>query len=364
MTINCSLYCNDETFLTFLNRFQITKGSHSRSEDMIESLVSCLSCLRPEAEIRQLVQILTTESEDTDRGISVQTESLMHVGSEFEYGRHNDMYFFNSESIVGLFMALSKALNIRILVICGRLPLRILHKDQFVLQFNYGDENSSKIVIGLVGLTILHKLNQPDSDSPIWNRLLIESHNISETLLRNISDDLNQGVDSLDSPNIANEDAGPVETVIPRTVNASNHNLHNVTIAEFIQNNSSNIARNRLKIEDTAYFCRDRLDFNQSSSNDFSNESITELNHLFDIDGVFGYHNWENSEYFKGDVIFTGEPQFNFVRQEKVFKQLFIRSRISLIENLIFFKIGTSIGSKNIIYDIFFAGILSENNNN
>lgn len=194
MAINCSRYCNEESFLSLLNRFRIIKGSHSRTEDGIESLVTCLSCLKPEPEIRRLIEILTTESEDSDRVVNIHTSSLMHVGSEFEYGPHNNMYFFNSNSIVGLLMALSNALDIRIFVICGSLPLRILHKDEFVLQFNYGEESSSKIVIGLVGLTIFHKLNQPEDESITWDTLIRESKEITESMLNFLSSDLNRDI--------------------------------------------------------------------------------------------------------------------------------------------------------------------------
>lgn len=152
MAINCNRYCNDETFMNLLNRFRITKGSHSRKEDVMDSLIACLSCVKPEAEIRNLIDILTTESNGRDRGITIETESLMHSGSEFEYGIHNNMFFFNSRSIVGLLMALSNALNLNIFVVCSSLPLRILHKGDRVLNFNFGEERSIKVVIGLVGM--------------------------------------------------------------------------------------------------------------------------------------------------------------------------------------------------------------------
>lgn len=155
MAITCSRYCNDELFLTILNRFQITKGPHSNSEDVFEALVSCLVSLRSEEEIRGIIEKLTVENPTTSRNVSIHTESLMHLGSEFEYGCHNNMFFHNSKSIIGLLMALSNALNLRIFVICGHLPLRILHKDEYVLQFNFGDASADGIIIGLVGLTLL-----------------------------------------------------------------------------------------------------------------------------------------------------------------------------------------------------------------
>lgn len=253
MTINCSRYCNDEAFMAHLNRFRITKGSHSRTEDSIESLVSCLSCLKPEAEIRRLIDILTTESEVSDRGISIHTDSLMHVGSEFEYGRHNDMYFFNSKSIVGLLMALSNALDIRIYIICGSLPLRILHKDEFILQFNYGEESSSKIVIGLVGLTIFHKLNQPDDESNTWDTLLRESKEITESMLNLLSSDLNRDIVFPNPQNSVQSDLGSEEPVIPPPVPTTDPNIQNVTILDFIQTHSTEVRGKKMKIENSAY---------------------------------------------------------------------------------------------------------------
>jgi hypothetical protein len=148
--------------MSILNRLRIIKDTHSRTEDTLESRIKSFSAQRPETEIREIIDALTTENEFGNSGISISIESLMHAGSEFEYGRHNGMYFNNSKSVLGLLMALSNALNITIFVICGRLPLRILHKDEFVLKFNFGETDSSKIVIGLVGLSIFHKLKQPE----------------------------------------------------------------------------------------------------------------------------------------------------------------------------------------------------------
>lgn len=364
MAINCCRYCNDGIFINRLNRFRIEKGPHSRTEDALDSLIACLSCVKPEAEIRDLVEKLTTESEESDRGITIHTESLMNVGSEFEYGLHNNMYLFNSRSIVGLLMALSNALNLKIFVFCGRLPMKILHQNTYVLQFNYGNENATKVAIGLVGLTIFHKLNQPEDGSSIWDALIDDSFNVSETMLQILTPETSPDVNipNTQSPEISEDGADepiirpPVPETGPNTV------ISNVKILDFIQCNTTQVQGNRIRIESSAYNSTDRIDFNSSSASEFDNEPIAELNHLFDIDGLFCFHDWENSHLFKGDVVFLREPLFNQSKPEKTFKRLLSRTRNSVVNDTVFFKIGVSTGDKNIVYDLFFAAIMPENN--
>lgn len=361
MTINCSRYCNDELFMSILNRLRIIKDTHSRTEDTLESLIKSFSAQRPETEIREIIDALTTENEFGNSGISISIESLMHAGSEFEYGRHNGMYFNNSKSVLGLLMALSNALNITIFVICGRLPLRILHKDEFVLKFNFGETDSSKIVIGLVGLSIFHKLKQPEEDSSTWDALFSDSREITELLLESLSTNPNRDIFIPAAESLETDERDPIETVITPQAPSTDRNVRITTISDFIQSHSSELQGKRMKIDNSAYDCTDRLDFDASSSTEFGTEPITELNFLFDIDGFFGFHEWNENDVFKGDVVISNSPEFDCVKEEANFKRLLSSSQNEQVNHLVFFKIGVSTGIKSIIFDVCFAGIISEN---
>lgn len=209
--MNCTRFCTEEKFVSQLNNFRIAKGPHARSEDAAESLISCISEILPEAEVRRNVMALMTENSSGNSIISTEADSLMRTGSEFEFGRHDGMYFFNSRSILGMLMAISNIMNIKIYVICGRLPLKRLHRNEKVLLFENGSENPIKIVIGLIGLTICHKLKQPGHESSIWTSLEHECRKVDYNYLDSISPG---EVTITGTSQLENEEPGSEEPII------------------------------------------------------------------------------------------------------------------------------------------------------
>lgn len=356
ITMNCSRFCSENHFVSQLNRFRIAKGSHARSEDVVESLITCISEIRPEADVRRIFTALVGESNPGDNTLSTEADSLMHAGSEFEYGRHRSMYFFNSKSVLGLFMAISNMLNIKLFVICGRLPLKKLRQNDEVLMFHNGSEDSVKLVVGLVGLNICHRLKQPEADSVIWDSLENYSKAINYDILDSIAQNQVEAV-VRGNHGLENEEPGSEEVnVASDSVNPINEDTEALTIDSFIALNSEIIDGHKLKVQSSAYTCRDRIDFVETSREHFRTNPISELNYLVDIDGVFGIHNWTNQRVFHGDVNFGKIPSFECKREESNFKRLFVRSYNVALDDIIFFKIGTVSANRGVIYDVFFAG--------
>lgn len=364
MSINCSRYCNDELFMSHLNRLRISKDSHCRTEDSLETLISCLSTRCREASVREIVNALTTEREEGHSAINVDIDSLMFLGSQFEYGNHSGMYFNNSKSVLGLLMALSRALNLTIFLICGSLPLRIIHKDKYILRFNHSEQPSQKVVIGLVGLSIFHLLKQPEENSSTWEILLRDSKEISESLFEALSRESFIEDDIFVSDNFEEEimeRRQPKDSRISINGSSINENIEKSSILDFIDFHSSEVVDKRIKIDDSAYDCRERIDFDCSSANDFLNNPISELNFLFDIDGFFGFSEWNDSGAFKGDVVLSNIPEFECKKEERTCKQLLSTNLNVSVDNMVFFKIGVSIGVKNMFFDVCFSAILAEN---
>ena len=362
--MNCTRFCTDEKFVSQLNHFRIAKGPHARSEDAAESLISCISEIIPEVEVRRNIMALVIENNSGDSIISTDADSLMHAGSEFEFGRHDGMYFFNSRSILGLLMAISNVMNIKIYVICGRLPLKRLHKNEKVLLFENGSETATKMVIGLIGLTIFHKLQQPGHDSSIWTSLDQNCRKVNYEYLDSFSTENANEITVPRTSRLENEEPGSEEPIIEPIARNNVGGLRNVSIENFISANSEVIAGQKIKIFDSAYNCQERIDFILSSTEQFSGNRISELNFLIDIDAYFGFHYWENSTVFHGDVIFNRAPTFDCKREEGNFKSLYASSLNIVLGNIMFLKIGLSSGNKNIIYDIFFCGIFEQNYEN
>lgn len=347
--------------MSHLNRLRISKDSHCRSEDTIETLIKVLSTRFRELLIREIVHGLTTESEGSNTGISIDVDALMFSGSKFEFGKHNGMYFNNSKSVLGLLMALSKALNLTIFVICGRMPLKVLHNNNRVLKFNFGEADSQKIVIGLVGLSIFHGLKQPEEDSETWNVMFRESMNITDDLLESLISESNRRLDIPASENIEREDHGPVETSVSLEVPSRDENVGTTSILDFINFHSTEIDEKRIEIDVSAYTSRERIGFESTSINEFRTEPISELNFLYDIDGFFAFHDWNDSAAFKGDVVLNYSPEFDCLKEERTFKQLLTSHRHQVVDNVVFFKIGLSTGIKNMIFDVCFSATISEN---
>ena len=97
-------------------------------------------------------------------------------GLDVEYGPHKALLTPLSCPNVALLAALSCLYDLDIFVVCGILPWRKFRSEanrgeRDVLRFSFGRTGSSKLVVGMVGLGIYHRLEQPVDDSVIWSTL-------------------------------------------------------------------------------------------------------------------------------------------------------------------------------------------------
>lgn len=360
--MNFSCYCNDEVFVSQISHFCVSKGPHCQSEDSIESLIRCFSENINGNEISDAVFELLNRGENSR--LSIEADQLMHKGSELEFGSHNNLYFFSSKSILGILMALSNIFNLKIFVICGRLPFKRMRGDSNVLLVDYGRQ-SSNLIIGLVGLNLFHSLKQPEPDSSIWNSLELSSFHVNDENLDNFSEkELLDHERSLSVPkfnNVENYEIGSEEIQIEELHRSNDDNhISSVSIHNFIESNIGETIGNRSKILDSAYDRAERIDVGISSRQDLLSSPISELNFLTDIDAFFAFFDWRSMFLFYGDVIISNSPSFDSKKDENNFKYLLSHTIDTVIRDVLFMKIGTSVETKNIIYDIYFCGIFNE----
>lgn len=107
MNFDCESFCSENSFVMALTRFGLFKGVHCTTENPIESLVNCLSILRPAASVINDINMLKSSS----REIPADVRSLYEQGLEIEYGLQKSLLTENSCPNIALMSSLSNLYN-------------------------------------------------------------------------------------------------------------------------------------------------------------------------------------------------------------------------------------------------------------
>ena len=173
MNFDCESICNESGFILALTRFGLVKGPHCTIENATHSLVNCLSSLRDSDDVFNDIQDLKQGS----ARIQAEARSIYNQCLDIEYGLQKILLTANSCPNISLLSSLSYLYDADLFVVCGFSVMRCLRiederrRDYDVLQFKFSRNSSNKLVIGMVGLGVFHRIEQPHTDSPIWESL-------------------------------------------------------------------------------------------------------------------------------------------------------------------------------------------------
>ena len=123
----CSLICNETSFHEALSFFRITKGSHCASDNNVFPYVSASNAL-PEVDVISAFDALVSNSDHPN--IDNLTREIYRKGVDYEFGLHKGLMRSDDRSSIGLLAAMSKMLSVEIFVVCGLMPLSMIHGGQ------------------------------------------------------------------------------------------------------------------------------------------------------------------------------------------------------------------------------------------
>lgn len=359
MSFDCPSYCFENSFLAVLSRFGLVKGHHCSDDNPKQSLLHCFSEFRPVSD----VEMILNESHAHGGQSFDEISRIYSQGLELEYGLQ--MHLITSESCpnVGLLSVLSFALNLDIYVVCGLLPMRFLRMDgnageYDVLRFKfYRNAAPTKVLVGVVGMGIFHKMEQPCEDSSIWDALLRKAIIVdNETLIINEyhSDSDFEDERGLEDDLVINLEPNlEAETISLEAINQTIEVVPRISMQEFV--------RRYLKYDDNgpsldpeAYNFPEKIDVGLTSTEDFEGQRLTRLEQIVDIDGFFGVFEWKDSSVFKGNVQMCRAPKMASPREVNGFKKLLHDSKNNSEHKGFFFKLAKCTTNFGII-DMFFA---------
>ena len=193
MSFVCANYCQDNSFLSALLRYNLIKGPHAVVESPKETLIECFASISTSQDISEKVDQII----QGDFRIARQARTAYDAGKVFEYGVQENLLTESSCPNVGLISALSCLYKLEVYVVCSKLPMRFLRingndGEYDVLKFKCFDEDSDnegeissddpplRLIIGMVAMGIYHCIVQPEPHSPTWD--LISQRAIPVTL--------------------------------------------------------------------------------------------------------------------------------------------------------------------------------------
>jgi hypothetical protein len=364
MSFDCKSFCYEKYFLVALFRFSLNKGPHSLVENPKQSLIDCFTEIGSEEDFQSFINDLYFHESQ----VLVEGRSLYAQGLELEYGLQKHLISTESCPNVAILAELSKEYNLDLYVVCGLLPLRFLRMngndgEYDVLRFNFSRIGSPiKIVIGLIGLGIYHKLEQPSGDSTIWESLSRRSIIVdNEVLLGNdIQNDFSyEDHEDHDERMMDNELAmefnAQLETETHTSQNSThgNENIPLISMQEFVERFVQNDGNGPI-LDPEAYNLHEKIDVGLTSIDDLYGQPPLIYEQVVDIDGFFGVFEWKESSVFKGNVKMCSVPKKASPRDVNSFKKLLLDSNNGSDFQGAFFKIATCSTNFGIV-DIYFS---------
>lgn len=324
MSFDCPSYCFESVFLSALSRFGLIKGPHCSDENRKQSLIDCFSEFRPAEDVENLLNGVHVDTEHHNR-------NLYDQGLELEYGLQKHLISSESCPNVSFLACLSYNFNLDIYVVCGLLPLRFLridgHNDEYdVLRFRfYRDLSPSRVVLGMIGMGIFHKIEQPSADSLIWTSLLSRSISVDNNNILfndNQSDSEYEDDRALEDELVMNFDLQlETESGSMQTISRGNENIPRISMQEFV-GRYLKYDSNGPNLHPESYNVSEKIDVELTSVEDLDDRPLTRLEQVVDIDGFFGVYDWKDYSVFKGNVKMCISPKRAGPREVNSFKKL------------------------------------------
>lgn len=303
MSFVCANYCQDNSFLSALLRYNLIKGPHVVVESPKESLIECFASISTRQDISEKVDKIIRE----DFRIPRQARTAHDAGKVFEYGVQANLLTESSCPNVALISALSCLYKLEVYVVCSKLPMRFLRIDgnngEFdVLKFKCFDEDSDseteissddpprRLIIGMVAMGIYHCIVQPENHSPTWDLISQRAIPVTlDTILRNDSesesdDELNPE-QALADELIGNEDpnlehapinVSPSGSGNDSTTDPASDSTPSISIQEYLRRFCRN-TRDGVIIDPEAYNNNFKIDVDLTSREDLRNMDLARL---------------------------------------------------------------------------------------
>lgn len=363
MSFDCPSYCYENYFLVALSRYGLIRGLHCTSENPKQCLIHCIAEFRSVLQIEHLISGLYDQS---NQGQTAE-RSLFAQGLELEYGLQKHLITSESCPNVSLLAELGKGLDLDIYVVCGLLPLRFLriegNNNEFdVLRFKFFQNDSpTKIVIGMIGLGIFHKLEQPSNDSSIWDSLSRRSIVVdNEKLIDNVIQlDLDYEDDrAMEDELIMEFDTQlEIESGFGQNTNRGTENVSSISMQEFV-GRYLQYDDNGPNLDPESYNFPEKIDIGLTSREDIEGgQQLSRLEQVVDIDGFFGVFMWNESSVFKGNVRMCSGPRRASPREVNSFTKLLLDTHNGSDFQGSFFKIAicvTNFGIIDLYYSCFY----------
>ena len=358
MSFECTSVCEERSFVLALTRLNLVKSRHCSSENPISTLVSCLSTIRPRTEVMADIQSLKEGSDDR---IPIEARSLYLQGLNVEYGPQKALVTPLSCPNVALLAAISYLYDLDIFVVCGILPLRKFRSEanrgeRDVLRFSFGRTGSSKLVVGMFGLGIYHRLEQPAADSVIWSTLSRRAvpinndyfeltNSVPEATVR--PENFRETADEVAMAEDPNLEVERIDPVIPEDTENDMISMQTY-VNRCISYDSSGAV-----LDPNAYNVPERISAALTSQEDFGTQAIQRLEQNVDIDGFFGFWDWRSATVFRGNVNLCSTAQPSLPRDQQTFARL-LRDPTEIQVPPIMYKLALCRTNFGII-DLFYA---------
>ena len=290
MTFDCPSFCSENYFFVALSKFNLMKGPHSTSENPMESLIDCLSDFKPREDIVRSINQLRQR----DPSIPFSASSIYESGLELKYGVHSALLEDLSTPNVAILSALSHLFELEIFVICGILPLRFLringnNGEYDVLRLKFGlSEGPRKIIIGMIGMGIFHRIEQPNMDSAIWNSLTRRSISVDRNtfLMNDLPSDHDSGSEADPQREMEDElsfnDDSRLETVRNDPIETVPiEQIESVSMQDFVSRYFSHDS-NGVNLSPDAYNSPLKIDINSSTIQSYNNEQLSRMDQVVD----------------------------------------------------------------------------------